>query len=184
MAERANVCRFLHLTVQSGSKRILQSMRRPYSVRDIDTAVSTAVKLMPGLGLGCDLMTGFPGESELDHTATYGLLKRLPFNNAHVFPFSKRPGTPAATFPDAVPKNLRSSRAHELTKLIRAKRESFAKSFLGQTVEIIVEDEKSGRGWTGEYLTCEPISGTHKRKSKIRMTITRTEKDVLYGRPL
>ena len=184
MAEHANVCRFLHLTVQSGSERILQAMRRPYSVRDIDTAVSTAAKLMPKLGLGCDLMTGFPGESELDHAATCGLIKRLPFNNAHVFPFSKRPGTPAATFPDAVPKNLRSSRAHELTKLIRPKRESFAKSFLGQTVEIVVEDEKSGRGWTGEYLICKPISGTHKRKSNIRMSITRTEKDVLYGRPL
>ena len=183
MSEHANACRFLHLTVQSGSERILRAMRRPYSVRDIDRTASTAVRLMPKLGLGCDLMTGFPGESELDHTATCGLLKRLPFNNAHVFPFSERPGTPAAAFPDAIPKTVRSARAHELSKLIRSKRESFAKSFLGQTVEIVVEDEKSGQGWTGEYLTCKPTSGTYKRKSAVRMLISRTEGDILYGCP-
>ena len=184
MSEHANVCRFLHLTVQSGSERILQAMRRPYSVRDIDRTASTAVRLLPRLGLGCDLMTGFPGESELDHTATCGLLKRLPFNNAHVFPFSERTGTPAAAFPDAVTKALRSSRAHELSKLIRSKRESFAKSFLGQTVEIVVEDEKSGQGWSDEYLPCKPTTGTYKRKSIVPISITRIEKDVLYGRPL
>ena len=183
MTEHANVCRFLHLTAQSGSERILQAMCRPYSVRDIDRAVSTATKLLPKLGLGCDLMTGFPGESKLDHTATCGLLKRLPFNNAHVFPFSERPGTPAATFPDIVPKDLRSSRAHELSKLIQSKRKSFAKSFLGQTVEIVVEDEKSGQGWTSEYLTCKPTSGTYTRKSAVRVLITRIEGDILYGRP-
>ena len=184
MSEHANVCRFLHLTVQSGSKRILQAMRRPYSVRDIDTVVATATKLLPKLGLGCDLMAGFPGESELDHTATCGLLKRLPFNHAHVFPFSERPGTPAAAFPDVVPKSIRSTRARELSRIILARRKSFAKSFLGQTVEIVVEDEKSGQGWTDEYLVCKPISGTHKRKSAIRMLVTRTEGDILYGRPL
>ena len=184
MAEHANVCRFLHLTVQSGSERILQAMRRPYSVRDIDNAASTAAKLLPRLGLGCDLMTGFPGESELDHAATCGLLKRLPFNHAHVFPFSERTGTPAAAFPNAVPRALRSSRAHELLKFVRTKRKSFAKSFLGQTVEIVVEDEKSGQGWSGEYLPCKPIAGTYKRKSIVQMSITRIENDILIGRPL
>ena len=185
MAEHANVCRFLHLTVQSGSDRILQAMRRPYSARDIDHAVTAATKYLPKLGLGCDLMTGFPGESELDHTATRGLLKRLPFNHAHVFPFSERPGTPAAAFPGVVPKKLRSARAHELSNLILSKRKSFAKSFLGQTVEIVVEDEKSGQGWTDEYLVCKPTaSGTLKRKSTVRMRVTQTEGDILYGRPL
>ena len=184
MAEHANACRFLHLTVQSGSDRILQAMRRPYSVRDVDHVVAAATKYLPKLGLGCDLMTGFPGESDLDHTATRGLLKRLPFNHAHVFPFSKRPGTPAAAFPDVVPKNIRSTRAHELSRLVLEKRKSFAKSFLGQTVEIIVEDEKSGQGWTDEYLACKQTTfETHKRKSAVRMLVTRTEGDILYGRP-
>ena len=184
MAERSNVCRFLHLTAQSGSEKILRTMRRPYSVRDIDHVATAAAKLMPRIGLGCDLMTGFPGETELDHTASRGLLKRLPFSNAHVFPFSERPGTPAATFHDSVPKNIRSARAHELSELIRTKRRTFAKTFIGQSVEIIVEDGKTGRGWSGEYLPCEPVTGTLVRKSRIRLLVTKAEGEVLYGRPV
>ena len=183
MAEHSNVCRFLHLTAQSGSEKILRTMRRPYSVRDIDLVAATAAKLMPRIGLGCDLMTGFPGETELDHLASKGLLTRLPFNNAHVFPFSERPGTPAAAFHDSVPKDVRSARAHDLSELIRTKRRTFAKTFIGQTVEIIVEDGKTGRGWSGEYLPCEPVTGTHTRKSRIRLIVTKAEGDVLYGRP-
>ena len=183
MSEHLNVCRFLHLTAQSGSEKILRTMRRPYSVRDIDHVAMTAVKLMPQIGLGCDMMTGFPGETELDQLASKGLLTRLPFNNAHVFPFSERPGTPAAVFHDSVPKDIRSARAHDLSELIRTKRRTFAKTFIGQTVEIIVEDGKTGRGWTGEYLPCEPVTGTHARKSRIRLIVTKTEGEVLCGLP-
>ena len=184
MAERPNVCRFLHLTAQSGSEKILRAMRRPYSVRDIDHVAMTAVKLMPQIGLSCDMMTGFPGETELDHTASKGLLTRLPFSNAHVFPFSRRPGTPAAVFRDSVSKDIRSARAHDLSKLVKTKRQAFAKTFIGQTVEIIVEDEKTGRGWSGEYLPCEPVTGTLVRKSRTSLLVTKAEGDVLYGRPV
>lgn len=184
MAERSNVCRFLHLTAQSGSEKILRVMRRPYSVRDIDRVATTAAKLMPRIGLGCDLMTGFPEETELDHTASRGLLKRLPFSNAHVFPFSERPGTPAAAFRDSVPKDVRSARAHDLSELIQTKRRTFVKTFIGWTVEIIVEDGKTGRGWSGEYIACEPLIGTYARKSPVRLVITKAEGEVLYGRPV
>ena len=184
MAERSNVCRFLHLTAQSGSEKILRTMRRPYSVRDIDHVAVAAAKLMPRIGIGCDLMTGFPGETELDHTASRGLLKRLPFSNAHVFPFSERPGTPAAAFRNSVPKDVRSARAHDLSGLVKTKRHAFAKTFIGQTVEIIVEDEKTSRGWSGEYLPCKPVIGIHARKSRVRLFITKAEGDILYGRPV
>ena len=183
MSEHQNVCRFLHLAVQSGSELILKSMYRPYSSHDIDRVASTAAKLMPNLGLGCDLMTGFPGESELDHAATRGLLNRLPFNNAHVFPYSSRPGTPAAGFRNHVPKEIRSVRARELSALAQTKRLAFAKTFIGKTVEIVVENEKTGRGWSGEYLTCEPVAGTPKRKSLVRLFVTKVKGDLLYGRP-
>jgi len=70
MASHTNVCRNLHITVQSGSTRILSAMRRPYGAREIDELVSAASKAMPRLGLGCDLMTGFPDEQFNDHIAT------------------------------------------------------------------------------------------------------------------
>ena len=183
LAEHPNACRFLHLPVQSGADRILTAMRRPYAVKDIEDAVSLASKLMPCLGLGCDLMAGFPGESELDHAATKGLIRRLPFSNAHVFPFSERPGTLASGFPCQLPRDLRSTRARDLSETIRSKRRKFAKSFIGKTVEIVVEDEKSGRGWTGEYLPCEPIGGNFVRKSTVRVFVTKTKDDLLIGRP-
>ena len=181
MAEAPNVCRFLHLPVQSGSNKVLLAMRRPYVVKDVEETATLASKLMPGLGLGCDLMTGFPGESELDFAATRGLLKRLPFVHAHVFPFSERPGTLAAGFPRPLVKGIRSARARLLADEMRSKRRKFAKTFIGRTVEIVVEDEKTGRGWTGEYLPCEPLSGSFVRKSIARVFVTKTKGDLLLG---
>ena len=183
MAEHANVCRFLHLPIQSGANKILLAMRRPYVVKDVDEIVSLASKLMPNIGLGCDLMTGFPGESELDFAATRGLLNRMPFSNVHVFPFSERPGTPAAKLPRQLTRGTRSLRARELADLAAKKRVKFAKSFLGREVEILVEDEKSGRGWTGEYLSGKPAVGHFARKSRVRLVVTKVEDDLLIGRP-
>lgn len=182
MAEHPNVCRFLHLAVQSGSEDVLKAMRRSYSAKDVGEVATLAAKLMPDLGLGCDLMTGFPGETERDFFATKGLLKRLPFNNAHIFPYSKRPGTLAAAFPHQLPKDVRSARAHKLAEVIQSKRTDFAKSFIGKTVEIIVEDVKTGRGWTEEYLPCEPVVGAPQRKSLIRVFVTKVKDDTLFGR--
>ena len=181
MAEAPNICRFLHLPVQSGSNKTLLAMRRPYDVKDVEKTATLAAKLMPDLGLGCDLMTGFPGESELDFAATRGLLKRLPFAHAHVFPFSERPGTLAVGFPHQMPKEIRSARARLLADDMRSKRRKFAKTFIGKTVEIVVEDEKTGRGWTGEYLPCEPLSGSFVRKSIARIFVTKTKDDLLLG---
>ena len=181
MAESPNVCRFLHLPVQSGSNKVLLAMQRPYVVKDVEVTATLAAKLMPDLGLGCDLMTGFPGESELDFAATKGLLKRLPFVHAHVFPFSERPGTIAAGFPRPLAKDIRSARARLLADDMRSKRRKFAKTFIGKTVEIVVEDEKTGRGWTGEYLPCEPLSGSFVRKSIARVFVTKTKDDLLLG---
>ena len=181
MAEHESVCRFLHIPMQSGSGRILAAMKRPYLVRDIETLVASATKLMPRLGLGCDVMTGFPDESEADFRMTKALLERLPFNNAHVFPYSERPGTLAAAFGGAVPKSVRSSRAHELSHVIKSARKRFAKSFIGKTVKIIVEKEDKVLGWTGEYLACEAI-GVAARKSSVQVLVTRTEGDQLFGK--
>ena len=183
MSEHANVCRFLHLPIQSGANKILLAMRRPYAVKDVEQVVALATKLMPSLGLGCDLIAGFPGESELDFAATKGLLNRMPFSNAHIFPYSERPGTPAVKFPHQLTRGTRAILARELAGIAAAKRAKFAKSFLGKEVEIVVEDAKTGRGWTGEYLPCEPTSGHYARKSRVRFIVTKVMDGLLLGRP-
>jgi len=181
MSEHANICRFLHIPIQSGANRILMAMKRPYLVRDVDVMVNSAIKLMPNLGLGCDLMTGFPDESEIDFDATKGLLKRMPFNHAHIFPYSERPGTPAAGFRGVVPRHIRSQRAHVLARLAKEARMRFASSFVGKTVEIVIEDKDKAIGWTGEYLKCEAL-GTAPRKSIARIHVTGAKGDSLSGR--
>ena len=148
MAERANVCRFLHVPVQSGSSRILSAMGRPYAARDIDEFVHIAREKVPGIALGCDLMTGFPGEGDIDFLATKGLLTRAKFERVHVFPFSERPGTHAAAMPGAVPDDIRRARARELASQADRIRSAAAREFVGKTVEFVVEDEKTCSGWT------------------------------------
>ena len=156
MSEHANLCRFLHLTVQSGSDRILKAMRRPYSTKDVIENVLEAKRLMPTIGLGCDLMTGFPGESDIDFLSTKSLVQRLPFANAHVFPFSERPGTPAAAMSASIPREIRKARAHELAEIFRGKARLFAQQFIGKPVDVIIEDEKHQAGWTSEYVWFQP----------------------------
>ena len=180
MAEHANICRFLHLPIQSGSDRILAAMNRPYRIDAIHSLVETATLLMPRLGLGCDLMTGFPGETDADFAATRDLLDGQPFSNIHVFPYSERPGTPAANFADTVPVSVRTDRAAELSALAKAKREACARSFVGQMVDIVVEGHDKAVGWTGEYLRCE-ADGSAPRKSLVRVHVTHADGDRLHG---
>ena len=182
MAGRRGVCRFLHVPVQSGSDRMLRAMRRDYTVADVEELAGTAVRLLPNLGLGCDLMTGFPDESELDFRATKGLFKRIPFSNAHVFPYSERPGTLAAGLPGAIDRNVRSQRAHSLAELVSAKRLKFAKRFIGRTVEIVSERDSGCSGWTAEYLYCRSVSPVP-RKTLAKIFVTKVHRDAtLEGR--
>jgi len=182
MVGRRGVCRFLHIPVQSGSDRILGAMRRGYTVDDVEELAGTAVRLIQNLGLGCDLMTGFPDESEFDFKATMGLLKRIPFSNAHVFPFSERPGTLAAALPGPIDKTVRSRRAHSLAEIASEKRLKFARRFIGRTVEVVSERDSKCSGWTAEYLYCKSVSPVP-RKSLVKIFVTSIHRDAtLEGR--
>ena len=176
MAERTSICRFLHIPVQSGSSNILSAMGRPYTVKDVESLAAKAVELMPLVALGCDLMTGFPGETEMDFLATKGLLKRIPFSNAHVFPFSSRPGTVAAALHGSVPVKVRRARAHLLADISIANRVKFAQKFIGKMVEIVVESNDSCAGWTSEYLPCK-ANGFSFRKAIVKVLVTRAHRD-------
>ena len=186
MATRPNICNFLHLPIQSGSNRILLTMKRPYLLKDVEALVQEACLRMPRLGLGCDLMTGFPGENEMDFLSTESLLRRHPFTNAHVFPFSERPGTSAASYPDSIPKPLRSARAHRLADLVQQKQHAAAKRFRGHKVEVIIEDEKHQTGWTAEYFPFRRsshalVNEPKPRKSLATFLVTDIRHGVLVG---
>lgn len=188
MSRHSNICRFLHLPVQSGSQVTLSAMKRPYTVKEVSALIRNALKLMPNLALGCDLMAGFPGESDLDYLSTKGFLQRHPFTNAHVFPYSERPGTPAQDFLEPIPQDVRSERSHELADIADRKRAAYAQRFVGKVVEIIVEDMKTVGGWTDEYLWCSAVNAKFctgvRRKQRLRMRVKSTNGDRLVGMPL
>jgi threonylcarbamoyladenosine tRNA methylthiotransferase MtaB len=130
-------------------------MRRRYTPEQFTDSVRYALERLPDLGLGTDVITGFPGEDDAAFEATRTLLESLPFSNIHVFPYSERPGTPAAEMTESVPVHLRRERARELLRLAERKRQDFAARFVGREVEVLVERRDAngiGRGWTGEYV--------------------------------
>ena len=154
----SRLCRSLHFPLQSGSAKILRLMRRRYSPEEYADTVEYAVSKMPLLGLGADIITGFPGETDSDFEDTLRMVRDLPFSNLHVFPYSERPGTPAASLPDPVDVRVRRDRARIIIAEGERKRRLFAGRFIGRTVDVLVErvgDDGIGRGWTGEYLETE-----------------------------
>lgn len=157
MEAHPNICRYIHVSLQSGSDDVLRLMRRPYSsdtVRELSRAA--AGRLGKRVALGADVITGFPGESEKDFEDTRDLLAGsdglAPFVNLHVFPYSERPGTAASEMPGAVERAVRISRAKTLEKTGNAVRDVFGCGLIGSEVEVCVE--KDGNGRTDEYLRC------------------------------
>ena len=154
-----NICRFLHLSLQSGANPVLARMRRPYTIEQMaDFCADARRRLGPRLALGADIITGFPGETEDDHVATRAFLSRFPFVHLHVFPYSERPGTEAAALTPSVSVAVRRARAKELERIGAVQRARFAESLIGQEVTVCVE--RDGNGRTDEYLRCLLNSNT------------------------
>lgn len=174
-----NICRFIHLSLQSASDAVLARMNRPYRIAAVEAFCAEARRrLGRHLAFGCDALAGFPGETADDHQQTCAFLTRHAFTNVHAFPYSERPGTVGATLPDALPRNLRLHRARALDALGRHQRAAFAQTFLGHDVEVCVE--KDGNGWTGEYLPCCLPPGAT-RRTLVRVRVESVTDDTLVA---
>lgn len=164
-ARHKNLCRFVHISLQSGSDYILKRMNRPYTAMQ---AAGFCERLRDLCGrdlmLGCDVICGFPGESDDDFEMTREFLERFSFCNVHAFPYSERPGTPAVTMDGIVPNETRHERVRILLAEAKKRKEKFLESFVGREVETCIEyqgDESSG--WTREYLPCTIMSNVPRR---------------------
>jgi threonylcarbamoyladenosine tRNA methylthiotransferase MtaB len=145
MADEPRLCPHLHLPLQTGSDQLLQTMGRTYQAADYAAVVEKAVRALPGLCLGADVMVGLPGETEQDFAATHELLASLPISYLHVFPYSPRPGTRAAAMPDRVPPALARERAALLRRLGEDKRLAFLQAQVGRRLSAVVEASGLGR---------------------------------------
>ena len=149
------ICPHLHIPLQAGDNAVLERMNRHYSANDFRRLISAVTDTIPGISIGLDVIVGFPGETEDEFSNTLKLIESLPISSLHVFPFSKRTGTPAASMSDQVPGDVSKQRAARLRAVSDQKHQAFARSFVGKTVDVIVENstEKAlQKGMTRHYL--------------------------------
>ncbi|WLD92132.1 tRNA (N(6)-L-threonylcarbamoyladenosine(37)-C(2))-methylthiotransferase MtaB [Alkalihalobacillus sp. AL-G] len=153
------VVRHLHIPLQSGSNSVLKRMRRKYSMEMFADRINRLKEALPGLAITSDVIVGFPGETEEEFMETYNFIKEHQFSELHVFPFSKRTGTPAAKMEDQVPEDIKNERVHRLIELSNQLAKEYATKFEGEVLEIIPEEldkeaHESGMyiGYTDNYL--------------------------------
>ena len=155
MTDGSKFCPYLHVPVQSGDDGIVEKMRRKYSVREYVEFMEGAVARVPDVGLGTDVIVGFPGEDERAFDNTYRLIERLPFNNVHVFSFSARKGTGAYRMGDRVPGDVIAERSRALHELAAEKKKAFYEMRIGRTVDVLFEERRSDGcyvGFTDNYV--------------------------------
>ena len=153
------MCRHFHLPMQSGSDVILRRMARRYNSTRYHDIVTTAKRLIPGIAISTDIITGFPGESEGDFEQTYQFARELQFAKAHVFRFSPRQGTTAARMKGQVKDEVKKARSERLLALNDEHGRLFRQQFLGSTVQVLIESKKHGywEGLTDNYLRVELV---------------------------
>ncbi|MDA0746736.1 MAG: tRNA (N(6)-L-threonylcarbamoyladenosine(37)-C(2))-methylthiotransferase MtaB [bacterium] len=188
-AESKKFCRHLHIPLQSGDDGILTAMRRPYTRGQYIELVETLTERVPGLGLGADVMVGFPGEDEAAFGQTYDLIEQTPLVYLHVFPYSPRNGTPAAKMPDHVDPATKKQRGADLRALGARKAEVFQRAYLGQTLDVLFENRREAatgylQGVTDNYIRVF-APGPDAAKDRVRpVRLVRVDGDRMIGEPV
>ncbi len=155
MATSEIICHHLHIPLQAGDDSVLQRMERTYDTAYFADVVHKVRALMPEAAICLDVITGFPGETDLEAENTYRFISDLPITDLHVFPYSKRPGTPAAEMLNQVSGDVSKKRADELRTLAKKKYCRFAEQFVGRDLEVVIENALKDdllKGITRNYL--------------------------------
>ena len=148
------MCRHLHIPLQAGDDEILRRMRRKYTTAEFADKIARIRKAMPGVAITTDVIVGFPGETEACFENGYRFMERVGFSEMHVFPYSKRSGTPAARMEDQVDEEVKHERVHKLIELSERFQAAYARQWVGRELVVIPERQPKGmadRGLTAGY---------------------------------
>ncbi len=189
LAGSKKVCPHLHIPLQSGDDGILQRMNRNYSGAFFETLVNHLVRAIPDLAIGSDVIAGFPGEDERAFGNTVNLIARLPIAYLHVFPFSARKGTPAATFSGQVSSQVIKARCQTLRELGEKKRRTFYGAFLGRKLKVLVEskrDRGSGllKGYSRNYIPVLIRAGDEHIHQELEVGVVEVCGEKVFGKVL
>ena len=178
MASHPNVCRHIHLPVQSGSNRMLEKMRRRYTREWYMERVAKIRELMPDCAISTDVIAGFCSETEEDHKATLSLFREAGFDSAYMFQYSERPGTLAArNYPDDVPPEVKTARLEEIISLQNRLSLESNRRDVGKTFEVLVEGpSKKGTGQlcgrNSQNKMCVWDDSVHKPGDTVKVRVT------------
>jgi threonylcarbamoyladenosine tRNA methylthiotransferase MtaB len=153
------MCRHLHIPLQAGDDDILKRMRRKYTTAEFAEKIRLIQEAMPGVAITTDIIVGFPGETEEQYENGYKFMQAMKFAEMHVFPYSKRTGTPAARMEEQVDDEVKHERVHKLIDLSEQMQAAYAREWVGQVLDIIPERGPKGTegsgvisGYTDNYL--------------------------------
>jgi threonylcarbamoyladenosine tRNA methylthiotransferase MtaB len=152
-----NLCEHFHISLQSGCDRTLMRMRRRYDTALVKNAIGLIRQHFPGCGLTADLIAGFPGETEEEFSETLDFIKSCAFSSMHIFPYSRRPGTPAFSMKEQVPKAVKRERCSRASSIAQDMKLAFLKSCVGTVQSVLFESGKDGSsfGHTRNYCLIE-----------------------------
>ena len=181
LAATGKLCRHFHLSLQSGCDRTLKAMNRKYDTARFFAATELLRRYFPGCALTCDLITGFPGETEEDQKQTLAFIEKCAFSDMHIFPYSRRPGTPADAMPGQCTHAVKARRAHEAQAVAERMHRAFLEESVGQTLPVLFETGEDGSlGHSDTYVRVKvPERGLQGRL--LPVMITGVEGDRLVG---
>lgn len=172
LGEMPKLCPQFHLALQSGCDSVLRRMRRRYDTAAFRESAQALRAVFPDCALTTDVMSGFPGETDAEHRQSLDFCREMRFARMHVFPYSEREGTAAATMPDPVPRHIREERARELIALGAGMAEDYRRAQLGTVRRVLFEQCAEGVsvGYTPEYMRCEAPGAVCGQTLPVRMT--------------
>ncbi len=186
---KGRLCPHFHLPLQSGSDKVLREMRRRYDSASFAATVGRVRSAVPGCSITTDLIAGFPGETEADHSATLSLMNNVRFADAHVFPYSRRPGTSAFYLGGQVAASVRAERAAELRTLASQHGAEHRRRFIGTVRPVVWERGSRLNGLTDNYLRVRMGGKSHRETSELSpglaedVLLTAIDGDVIVGAP-
>ena len=169
-----NLCPHFHLSMQSGCDTVLARMNRKYDSNRYYESVKFLHEVYDQPAVTTDLIVGFPGETEEEFQQTLDFIQKCAFSAMHIFPYSKRPGTPAAKLPGQVLNAVKEERAHRAAQIARTMQDAYLDSWVGETVPVLFEEEREGlwRGHTTRYceVTVQSAQPLHNQLRQVRLT--------------
>ncbi len=179
MTSAANFMPHLHIPLQSGDDEVLSLMNRRYSTEYFEDVIQRCHQALPQAAIGIDVLGGFPGETDQAHQNTLELISGLPVSYLHVFPYSSRPGTLAASMKDQLPKEVKTERVKQLRTLDQRKRQEFYQRHIGYESQILVEkrNPKTGllQGFSENYIPVQFQGDDRMIKDIVSLRIDRIE---------